>query len=74
MKSTELIHKSIMQDMTEGVMTIGLDGVITYVNPAAAGILEIPVEALTGKQFVQCFFENPENDAFNQSILVSLQC
>ena len=41
MRSSELIHKSIMQDMTEGVMTIGLDGVITYVNPAAASILEM---------------------------------
>ena len=69
MKSSELIHKSIMQDMTEGVMTIGLDGVITYVNPAAASILEMDVSALMGRKFIQCFFEYPENDAFNQTIL-----
>ena len=69
MRSSELVHKSIMQDMTEGVMTIGLDGVITYVNPAAASILGIAVEMLTGKKFIQCFFEYPENDAFNQTIL-----
>lgn len=69
MKSSELIHKSIMQDMTEGVMTIGMDGVITYVNPAAASILEMEVSALTGKKFIQCFFEYSENDAFNQTIL-----
>lgn len=69
MRSTELIHKSIMQDMTEGVMTIGLDGVITYVNPAASSILGISSEALIGKKFVQCFFENPDNDDFNQTIL-----
>ena len=69
MKSSELIHKSIMQDMTEGVMTIGLDGIITYVNPAASTILGISSEVLTGKKFVQCFFENPENDDFNQTIL-----
>lgn len=55
--------------MTEGVMTIGLDGVITYVNPAASSILGISSEALTGKKFVQCFFENPDNDDFNQTIL-----
>ena len=69
MKSSELIHKSIMHDMTEGVMTIGLDGVITYINPAAASILEICSDELLGKKFIQCFFENPENDAFNQTIL-----
>ena len=69
MNRSELIHKSIMQDMTEGVMTIGLDGVITYVNPAAASILEMDVSMLTGKKFIQCFFEYPENDAFNQTIL-----
>lgn len=69
MKSSELIHKSIMQDMTEGVMTIGLDGVITYVNPAASSILGICSDELIGKKFIQCFFENPENDGFNQTIL-----
>ena len=69
MKSSELIHKSIMHDMTEGVMTIGLDGVITYINPAAASILETCSDELLGKKFIQCFFENPENDAFNQTIL-----
>lgn len=69
MHNSELIHKSIMQDMTEGVMTIGLDGVISYVNPAAAMILGMNAQDLTGKKFIQCFFEYSENDAFNQTIL-----
>lgn len=69
MRNSELIHKSIMQDMTEGVMTIGLDGVISYVNPAAAMILGMNAQDLTGKKFIQCFFEYSENDAFNQTIL-----
>lgn len=55
--------------MTEGVMTIGLDGVISYVNPAAAMILGMNAQDLTGKKFIQCFFEYSENDAFNQTIL-----
>ena len=69
MRNSELIHKSIMQDMTEGVMTIGLDGVISYVNPAAAMILGMNAQDLTGKKFIQCFFEYSEKDAFNQTIL-----
>ena len=55
--------------MTEGVMTIGFDGVIAYVNQAAAAILDMNADSLTGKKFIQCFFEYPENDAFNQTIL-----
>lgn len=50
-------------------MTIGLDGVITYVNPAASSILGMSSDELIGKKFIQCFFENPENDDFNQTIL-----
>ena len=69
MNNSELIHKSIMQDMTEGVMTIGFDGIITYVNQAAASILQMRVEQLVGKKFIQCFFDYPENDAFNQTLL-----
>ena len=69
MNNSELIHKSIMQDMSEGVMTIGFDGVITYVNQAASSILEMPADTLLGNKFIQCFFEYPENDDFNQTIL-----
>lgn len=35
MEHTARIRESIIRDMSEGVMTIGMDGVITYVNPAA---------------------------------------
>ena len=33
------IQESIMRDMKEGVMTIGMDGIISFVNPAAENIL-----------------------------------
>ena len=33
------IQESIMRDMKEGVMTIGMDGIISFVNPAAEKIL-----------------------------------
>lgn len=69
MGNEALVHKSIMQDMTEGVLTIGFDGVITYVNPAAAQILEVETSNLVGRKFASCFFEYPENDDFNQTIL-----
>lgn len=68
-KHTEFIRESIMRDMSEGVMAIGMDGVINYINPAAAQILDRDMEELTGRKFVRCFFGQEENDAFNQAIL-----
>lgn len=65
----QLMQQSIIRDMSEGVMTIGFDGVISYVNPAAEIILDMPAQELQGKLFARCFFEYPENDAFNQTIL-----
>ena len=67
--SSELIHRSIMRDMSEGVMTIGFDGVITYLNPAALRILSREEHELLGQRFGACFFEYAENDGFTQAVL-----
>lgn len=64
-----LIRESIIRDMSEGVMTIGFDGVITYLNPAAEVILDRAAGKLVGASFAKSFFEYAENDAFNQAIL-----
>ena len=65
----DFIRASIIRDMSEGVMVIGLDGVITDVNPAALRILCKEETDLAGKRFARCFFEYEENDAFNQTVL-----
>lgn len=66
---TDFIRDRILQDMSEGVMTIGMDGIITSVNPAALRILDRKPEELLGQRFARHFFEHPENDGFNQAIL-----
>lgn len=65
----DVIQQYIMRDMAEGVMVIGFDGVIHYLNPAAEKILERDFDDISGKAFAQVFFEYAENDAFNQTIL-----
>lgn len=55
--------------MSEGVLTIGFDGRISMVNPAAERILDRSAAELTGKKFAACFFDYAENDAFNQTVL-----
>lgn len=66
---TNYIRERIIQDMSEGVMTIGMDGIISDVNPAALRILDRGSEELLGQRFARVFFEYPENDGFNQAIL-----
>ena len=67
--NTELIRESVIRDMSEGVMTVGLDGVITDINPAAETILDRSAGELVGKRFAAAFFTYEENDAFNQTVL-----
>ena len=69
MQNEEIIQRYIMRDMSEGVMAIGFDGILNFINPAAAQILEKSAESLVGKRFASCFFEFEENDSFNQLIL-----
>ena len=65
----ELIRESIMRDMSEGVMTISFDGIISYLNPAALHILSRTEEELLHQSFGVCFFDNEANDDFTQAIL-----
>lgn len=66
---TEWIRHSIIQDMSEGVIVLGLDGKIAFLNPAAEEILGRPSMELVGKKYAAVFFDDSENDAFNQTIL-----
>ena len=68
-KHAEFIWESIMRDMSEGVMAIGMDGEISYVNPAAERILDRSFEELTGQKLMRCFFGQEGTDAFIQTIL-----
>ena len=64
-----LFSRNIIRDMSDGVLIIGMDGIIVHVNSSAATILEKDTEELVGKKFAACFFEYEENDEFNQCVL-----
>lgn len=72
MQNAEVIRNHIMRDMSEGVMTIGFDGIISDINPAAERILERSAEELVGRPCAVCFFDIPENDGFTQMILEAI--
>ncbi len=67
--TSSIIQHNIMQNMSEGVMSIGFNGVINYINPAAGKILGVSEDEFIGRGFASCFFEDDENDAFIQTIL-----
>lgn len=69
LKNQEAIQRSIIEDMSDGVLVLGLNGVISVINPAALAILEREEESLLGKPFARCFFDREENDEFSQAIL-----
>lgn len=62
------IYKRIINDMAEGVITIGFDGIISSINPACEKILMVN-SSIVGSSFAATFFEYDKNDSFNQCIL-----
>lgn len=72
MQQNEIISSRILEDMSDGVMTIDLSGKITTFNPAASRILGISREEAAAKTFGEVFFSLEENDDFNQAILDSI--
>ncbi len=68
----EFIQQSIIHDMSEGVMIISLEGTVQYLNPAAADILGMEQDKLTGQKMSSLFFNNEKNDAFGQTILEAI--
>jgi RND family efflux transporter MFP subunit len=69
MLQNEIISSRILEDMSDGVMTIDLSGKIITFNPAASRILGISRDEAAAKTFGEVFFSLEENDDFNQVIL-----
>lgn len=69
MEQETVISKNILENMSDGVMTIDLTGQIITFNPAAANILGLSRGDVMGRKFAQVFFEHEGNDNFNQAIL-----
>jgi adenylate cyclase len=55
--------------MSEGILTIGLNGKIISINPAAGEILGVKQDKLIGTTFAEYFVGQPENDDFCQMVI-----
>ena len=63
------IEKSVIRDMSEGVMAISHKGIIEMTNSAVLSILGKKEEELAGNSFARCFFVDERNDAFTETVL-----
>lgn len=65
-----VFHKNVLDNMTDGVMTLNLSGQIIMFNPAASSILGISPDEVMNRPFAEVFMMEMEgNDEFNQTIL-----
>jgi HlyD family secretion protein len=67
--ASDIIFRNILESMSDGVMTIGIDGQILTFNAAAESILGLRDPDVLQKSFAELFLIQEENDAFNQTIL-----
>ncbi|MDD2310324.1 MAG: PAS domain S-box protein, partial [Desulfuromonadaceae bacterium] len=69
MVQNSIIADRILNDMTDGVMTVDLQGQITTFNAAASHILGIPAEEVASRRFGEVFLEIEGADEFSQALL-----
>lgn len=69
MEKQVFIHNRIIEDMSEGVLTIGFDGIVESANRAALTIMEKESGELVGLSFARVFLTDERNDAFVQCVL-----
>lgn len=57
LEDLQILHENIIQSVSSGLITTGLDGRITLVNSAAQRLLEKPVSQLLGKPVADFFLD-----------------
>lgn len=65
--------EEIFSNMSDGILTIDEQGMITYTNKAASEILNLDAEALTGHSLEGTILSNKKNKNFNQEFLSCLK-
>lgn len=67
-----LLHRNVLESMTEGVMTVTADGRVGILNPAALRLLGLAGEKVRGKPFGEVFLERDGLEEFNDTVLAAV--
>ena len=65
----ELFFENILNNISDGLLAIDLDGTVFFVNPSAERIMGIPASLVLGTSISTLMMENSDNDEFFQCIL-----
>ncbi|MBP3901780.1 MAG: PAS domain-containing protein [Blautia sp.] len=63
------IRDNILNNMSEGIITAGPNGVIEYVNPAVCGMLGYTDDEMLGSRFATLFLESPDVESILKTIV-----
>ena len=67
------IHRSVLDNLSDGVMVVGLGGKIGMFNPAAGRILGLSPGEVTGRTFAELFITREGFDEFTELILDAVE-
>ena len=69
MEKRELVFENVIENISDGILTMGMDGTILLANPSATKILGLPKERLIGRKIAKLLLEQEDNDDFFQCLL-----
>ena len=67
-----LLHRNVLESMTEGVMTVTADGRIGIFNPAASRLLGLAGDEIRGQPFGEIFLGHDGLEEFNNTLLAAV--
>lgn len=65
--------EEIFSNMSDGILTVNEQGMITYANKAASEILELDADSLTEHSLEETILSNKKNKDFNRAFLACLK-
>ncbi len=67
-----LLHRNVLESMSEGVLTVSADGRIGILNPAASQLLGLDGAEVRGKLIGQVLMDREDLEAFNNVVLAAV--
>ena len=69
----DLDYRGLLDNMADGVLSIGPDQQIEVLNPVGSAILGVAAEAVVGRTLIEAFLADSDNDALVDAVLLPLQ-
>ncbi len=71
-ETLRVAHKRVLDNISEGILVIGFNGIVNLANRTACRILGFSEEELVGSRAADLFFDREKNEDFAQMIIDSV--